>query len=388
MISKKSHNVINIISWISVLGIAIGTAALIIVLSAFNGLQFLVEDLYASFDPDLKITLVEGKTFSVDDFPKDKILDLKGIAFYNAALEEVALIKYDDKQTVATIKGVEPAFYQMTGLDTLLISGSLSTSENSLLLGWGVSDKLSLYVSEGIPNQTQIIIPKRGTKKGLSPDSEFNRKFANTTGVFSVNPDFDTKYALADLRFVQKLLKYRNQASSIELGLTKDADWDEVKVKVQTIVGDKYVVKNRYELNELIFKTNKTEKWITSLILTFILVIASFNIIGSLTMLIIDKKKDIWILKTMGANDAIIRKIFFAEGMLINFLGAIIGMLLGAFVCWLQAEFGLLKLQGGVVDAYPMKLMGIDFLYVSGIVIVIGLLASWYPVRILTKKHL
>ncbi|MDF1673440.1 MAG: FtsX-like permease family protein [Vicingaceae bacterium] len=388
LISKKSHNVINIISWISVLGITIGTAALIIVLSAFNGLQFLVEDLYASFDPDLKITLVEGKTFDASSFPKDKILAIDEVAYYNQALEEVALIKYDDKQTVATIKGVDPAFYQMTGLDTLLISGNLSTKENGLLLGWGVSDKLSLYVTEGIPNQTQIIIPKRGTKKGLTPDSEFHRKFANTTGVFSVNPDFDTKYALTDLRFVQKLLKHKNQISSVELGLDKDANWDEIKAKVQGVVGDKYEVKTRYELNELIFKTNKTEKWITSLILTFILIIASFNIIGSLTMLIIDKKKDIWILKTMGANNEVIRKIFFSEGMLINLLGAIIGMILGAFVCWLQAEFGLLKLQGGVVDAYPIKLMAIDFLYVSGIVLVIGLLASWYPVRILTKRHL
>lgn len=388
LISKKSHNVINIISWISVLGIAIGTAALIIVLSAFNGLQFLVEDLYASFDPEIKIVAAEGKTFNSEEFPKDKILALEEVLFYNQALEEVALVKYDDKQTVATIKGVEPAFYQMTGLDSLLISGTVSANKNTLLLGWGVSDKLSLFVTEGIPYQTQVIVPKRGTKRGLTPESEFYKKMANTVGVFSINPDFDTKYVLADLGFVQSLLKHKNQISSVELGLKENTDWNSVKTKIETILGEDYLVKTRYELNELLFKTNKTEKWITSLILTFILVIASFNIIGSLTMLIIDKKKDIWILKTMGANDKIIRKIFFSEGMLINFLGAFIGMLLGAIVCWLQMQFSLLKLEGGVVEAYPIAMQLIDFIYVAAIVVIIGLIASWYPVRILTKKHL
>lgn len=373
------------------LGIAIGTAALIIVLSAFNGLQTLVEDLYASFDPDLKVTLVEGKTFKVENFPKEKILELPEIAFYNNALEEVALIKYDDKQTVASIKGVEPVFYEMTGMDSLLIEGTMrppSKGDNNVLMGWGIADKLALYISGEMTYPIQIIVPKRGTKKGLTPDSEFNKKTANASGIFSVNPDFDAKYALANLKFVQQLLKYKNQISSVELGIAQDADWQKAKEKVQAIVGNQYEVKTRYELNELIFKTNKTEKWITFLILTFILVIASFNIIGSLTMLILDKKKDIWILKTMGASNGIIRKIFFAEGMLINLLGAFIGMSLGALVCWLQMEFALLKLEGGVVEAYPVELQGLDFVYVSVIVVIIGLLASWYPVRVLTKKHL
>ncbi len=391
LVSKKSHNAINIISWISVIGITIGTAALIIVLSAFNGLQSLVEDLYASFDPDLKITLVEGKTFNAEDFPKEKIKQLSEVQFYNEALEEVALVKYDDKQTVATIKGVQPDFFDMTGMDSLLIEGTFKPTpedDNYLLLGWGIADKLALYISTNIPYQLSIIVPKRGTKKGLTPDSEFNRKMINAKGIFSVNPDFDTKYVVSSLAFVQSLLKHKNQLSSVELGLTKNANWEGVKNKVQEIVGENYKVQTRYELNELIFKTNKTEKWITFLILSFILVIASFNIIGSLTMLIIDKKKDVWILKTMGANNAVIRKIFFTEGMLINFLGAFIGMSLGALVCWLQLHFSLLKLEGGVVEAYPIEMQAIDFIYVGIIVVFIGLLASWYPVRVLTKRHL
>lgn len=364
--------------------------ALIIVLSAFNGLETLVEDLYASFDPDLKITAVQGKTFKADQFPKDKILAIPEVEFYTAALEEVALIKYDDKQTVATIKGVEHDFYAMSGIDSLLIEGEINSDEeikNSIILGYGIADKLALFLSDNL-YQVSIIVPKRGTKKGLSPDSEFNRKTAIASGIFSVNPDFDTKYVLADLDFVQKLLQHKNRVSSVELGLKEGSDWSSVKQKVQQLMGDKYKVTTRYEMNELIFKTNKIEKWITFLILSFILVIASFNIIGSLTMLIIDKKKDVWILKTLGANDTVIRKIFFSEGMLINLLGALSGMSLGAIICWSQIKYGWFKISGGVVDAYPIELNVMDFVYVSIIVIIIGLLASWYPVRILTKRHL
>jgi lipoprotein-releasing system permease protein len=274
-------------------------------------------------------------------------------------------------------------------LDSLLIEGAINHEKetNNIVLGWGIADKLALFISESI-YQVSIIVPKRGTSKGLTPDSEFNKKIAYASGIFSVNPDFDTKYVLADLTFVQQLLKHKNKLSSVELGLKQGSDWDNVKEKVQEIVGEKYKVETRYEMNELIYKTNKTEKWITFLILSFILVIASFNIVGSLTMLIIDKKKDVWILKTMGANNTIIRKIFFAEGMLINLLGAISGMTLGAFICWLQMQFGLLKLDGGVVDFYPIELNIMDFVNVSIIVIFIGLIASWYPVRILTKRLL
>lgn len=367
-----------------------GTMALIIVLSAFNGLETLVEDLYASFDPDLKITVVEGKTFNTKDFPKDKILTLEDVKYYNSAIEEVTLIKHNEKQTVATIKGVEKSFYQMSGLDSLMIEGAINNNpenENNIILGWGIADQLGLYISD-YSFQVGLIVPKKGTKKGFSPGSEFNRRTADASGVFSVNPDFDTKYVVGNLTFVQGLLQQQNKLSSVELGLKKDADWNSVKQQVQEIVGPKYKVQTRYELNELVFKTNKTEKWITFLILSFILVIASFNIIGSLTMLIIDKQKDVWILKTMGANNTVIRKIFFAEGMLINFLGAISGMVIGAFICWLQIQFGLLRLAGGVVEFYPIELNIFDFVNVSIIVVIIGLIAAWYPVQVLTKKYL
>lgn len=391
LVSKKSHNIINLISWISVSGIAIGTLALVIVLSAFNGLEDLVEDLYTSFDPDIKITAAKGKTFSTSDFPKNKIVNLPEVAFYTEAIEDVALIKYDDKQTVATIKGVEKNFYARSGIDSLLVEGSYlsdTPEEKHLILGYGVADQLSLFLSGKVINWVHIIVPKKGTKKSFTPDAAFRKRMALPSGIFSINPDFDTKYVLADLRFVQDLLQAQGTVSSIELGLKKGADKDHIKQSIQEILGTDYVVKTNYELNELIFKTNQIEKWITFLILAFILIIASFNIIGSLTMLIIDKKKDIWTLYTFGADKGLIQKIFFAEGMLINFLGAAIGMIIGTIICVVQMYIGLLRLDGGVVEFYPVKLLFSDFIFISLIVILIGSIASWVPVRVLTRKHL
>lgn len=391
LISKKSHHVINIISWISVSGIGVATMALVIVLSAFNGLQMLVETLYASFDPDIKITAVVGKTFNSNTIPKDKILAIEGVQFYTESLEDVALFKYSDKQTVATLKGVEETFYEITGLDTLIYEGEHkkdSEQTHYLNLGYGIANNLSLFINSEFNEEVSVIIPKKGQKKSFIPGEEFSRKFATASGVYSIGPDFDNKYVLASLPFVQTLFDKENQISSVELKLKNDANWKKVKAELSNILGKNFVVKTRYELNELVYKTNETEKWITFLILSFILVIASFNIIGSLTMLILDKKEDVWILKTMGANNKLIQQLFFAEGMLINLLGAFCGMILGTLLCWIQMEFGLLRLNGGIVDFYPIEMKWIDFLSIFSIVFFIGVIASWFPVRMLTRKYL
>ncbi|MBV6483655.1 MAG: Lipoprotein-releasing system transmembrane protein LolE [Flavobacteriales bacterium] len=391
LISKKSHHVINIISWISVSGIGVATMALVIVLSAFNGLQTLVETLYASFDPDIKITAVVGKTFNSNTIPKDKILAIDGVQFYTESLEDVALFKYSDKQTVATLKGVEETFYEITGLDTLIYEGEHkkdSEQTHYLNLGYGIANNLSLFINSEFNEEVSVIIPKKGQKKSFIPGEEFSRKFATASGVYSIGPDFDNKYVLASLPFVQTLFDKENQISSVELKLKNDANWKKVKAELSNILGKNFVVKTRYELNELVYKTNETEKWITFLILSFILVIASFNIIGSLTMLILDKKEDVWILKTMGANNKLIQQLFFAEGMLINLLGAFCGMILGTLLCWIQMEFGLLRLNGGIVDFYPIEMKWIDFLSIFSIVFFIGVIASWFPVRMLTRKYL
>lgn len=365
--------------------------ALVIVLSAFNGLQTLVEQLYASFDPDIKITAVVGKTFNAEDFPKKEIQALAEIIYVTENIEDVALFKYHDKQTVATLKGVEHTFYEMTGLDTLLYEGMYKSDTETMHyinLGYGIADNLSLYINPGVNEEVSVIIPKKGNTKSLIPGEEFNRKYATPSGIFSISPDFDSKYVLGSLPFVRTLLDKPNQVSSIEIKLKSNVNWEKTKDVIQQIVGENFKVQTRYELNELVFKTNETEKWITFLILSFILVIASFNIIGSLTMLIIDKKEDVWVLKTMGANNQLIQKLFFAEGMIINLLGAISGMVFGALICWLQMKFGLLRLNGGIVDFYPVELKWTDFMSISVIVLSIGLIASWFPVRVLTKKYL
>lgn len=364
--------------------------ALVIVLSAFNGLQTLVDVLYASFDPDLKITAIHGKTFDFAEFPKDKLKEIEGVEYVTETIEDVALFKYNDKQTVATLKGVEPIFYKMTGLDSLTYEGSyLEDNENThyLNFGYGIAGNLSLFVN-GTNEDVSIIIPKKGQKKSLIPSEEFQRKFAIPSGIFSITPDFDNKYVLGSLTFVRSLLEKPNQVSSIEIKLSKETNWEKIKSTIQQIVGKKYKVQTRYEMNELVYKTNETEKWITFLILSFILIIASFNIIGSLTMLIIDKKEDVWVLKTMGANNTLVQKLFFAEGMLINLLGAFSGMVFGALICWLQIEYGLIRLNGGIVDFYPIELKWIDFVSISVIVISIGIIAAWFPVKVLTKKYL
>lgn len=391
LISKKSHHVINIISWISVSGIGIATMALVIVLSAFNGLQNLVETLYASFDPDIKITTLVGKTFDSNTIPKNKILAIDGVQFYTESIEDVALFKYSDKQTVATLKGVEETFYEMTGLDTLIYEGKhKKDTENThyLNLGYGIANNLSLFINSEFNEEISVIIPKKGQKKSFIPGEEFSRKFATASGVYSIGPDFDNKYVLASLPFVQTLFDKENQISSVELKLKNNADWINVKTALDNMLDENFLVQTRYELNELVYKTNETEKWITFLILSFILVIASFNIIGSLTMLILDKKEDVWILKTMGANNKLIQQLFFAEGMLINLLGAFCGMILGTLLCWIQMEFGLLRLNGGIVDFYPIEMKWIDFLSIFSIVFFIGIIASWFPVRMLTRKYL
>ncbi len=391
LISKKSHNVINIISWISVSGIGVATMALVIVLSAFNGLQTLVEKLYASFDPDIKITALVGKTFDVSTFPKNKVLTIKDIAFLTENIEDVALFKYGEKQTVATLKGVEPQFFKITGLDSLMVDGQYQSdteTKHFLLFGYGIANNLSLFINSNALEDVSVIIPKKGNQKSLIPTDEFNRKYASPSGVFSISPDFDTKYVVGSLAFVRELLNKPNQVSSIELQLKPNSNWKNMTNDLHKILGKNFRIQNRHELNELVFKTNETEKWITFLILSFILVIASFNIIGSLTMLILDKKEDVWILKTMGANNRLIRRLFFAEGMLINLLGAFSGMIIGALLCWLQMTFGLLRLNGGIVDFYPMELKFIDFASISLIVICIGIIASWFPVKVLTRKYL
>lgn len=389
LFAKKSQNVVTVISRISVVGVAIGSLALVVVLSAFNGLQNLVESLYASFDPDIRITATLGKSFQYDTFPAEKIKALNGVKYFTRTIEETALLKYEDKQTLATIKGIENEFIEMGGLDSMIVEGNLTIGNNEeefCVLGYGLAGALDMKFN-GFSKPIWVYVPKRNKNVSFNPEEAFHKKNILTAGIFSVNPDFDNKYALVPLKFAEQLLQYKNKITAIEIGTKKGIDLHLLKNEIQQILGSSYTVKTRYQINELIYKTNKTEKWVTFLILTFILVIAAFNIISSLTMLIIDKTEDIWILKCLGASKNLIRLIFFTEGLFINLLGALTGIVIGTVICLLQQHVGLLRLEGSIVEYYPVRIVAVDYIYISITVISIGLFASWYPIQVLTRKY-
>ena len=369
-------------------GICIGTMALIIVLSAFNGLSDLVQKLYNSFDADIEITLKQGKTFSPNSVKIQQLKKIEGIAYYVEVMEGNALLKFNDKQCIATIKGVSTEFAKMSGFDSLITEGVYNLDKSNIVIGKGIS-----YVLQNTPadvfSSISIYAPKRGTLSTFDADGGLNEIKAFPSGSFSINDEFDYKYVIMNIFKARELFDYNSEVTSLEFGLKPDANKDKVQEQMISILGEKYEVKNRQQQNSILYKTLKSEKLWTFIILVFILIIATFNVIGSLTMLIIEKKKDITILHNMGADIKLIRRIFLMEGLLITIIGAALGLIFGTFVCWLQIKFSLLRFtEGYVVDAYPIKLELTDFMSVLAVVLLIGFFAAWYPVRVFTKRNL
>lgn len=392
LFAKKSRNVINIISAISVVGVSIGTMALIVILSVFNGFDNLVQSLFNSFDPDIKITLKEGKTFSSAAERIQNLKKLKGVLYMSEIIEENALLKYDDRQYIVTVKGVSDEFINMSGIDSMIIDGEFILKENKnnyAVIGQGVA--LSLSVGLNFITPINIYVPKRTQKVSLNPEQAFSRKYIYPSGIFAIQQDFDSRYIIVPIDFARDLLDYSNEVSAIELKLDPVFNKNKIQEEIKKHLGTGYEVKNRFEQQELLYKIMKSEKWAIFLILTFILIIASFNVIGSLTMLIIEKKKDIDTLRSLGTNLSVLRKIFLFEGWMISILGAILGLMTGTIICWIQQHFGLIKIQGSdsfVIDTYPVNIELPDFIYVFLTVLFIGYLAAWYPVRYITRKFL
>ncbi|MEI6455310.1 MAG: FtsX-like permease family protein [bacterium] len=391
LISKKSHNIINIISAISVVGVAIGTMALIIVLSVFNGFEKLVVSLFSSFNPDLVIQVKEGKTFSDSAVSEQRLRKIPGVLYLTDVIEENALLKYKDKQTIVTVKGVSEEFSRMTGVDTMMSEGKFHLQDGTrdfAILGYGVAGTLGTNLSDFL-NPVTVYLPSRTASFSTGMENAFNTGSIFPSGYFSIQQDYDVKYAIMPLRFVKKLLEYEGEITAIELGLAKDADADLIQKEVQAVAGNRFVVKNRYQQQELLFTIMKSEKWVIFLILTFILIIATFNMTGSLSMLILDKKKDIAVLQSLGAGKRLIRRIFLIEGMMISFSGAFSGLFLGAVICWIQQRFGIIKLGSPdstfVVSSYPVHMQIPDFIYIFITVMAIGFLASWLTVSNMRK---
>jgi lipoprotein-releasing system permease protein len=392
LVSKKSTNAISIISWISVISIAVVTAALIIVLSGMNGLTGLVTDLYNSFESDLEIKSKNGKSFVITEQHLNKIKTLPEIKESVFCIEDKALVKYNDRQSIVTIKGVSKNFLNVSHFDTLVYEGSFVLKQRDAdfgVFGKGVAYRLGINLADAFSPIT-LFSPKRGKQSSINPEEAFNEFKIYPSGIFSINDEFDFKYAIVDIDMAKQLFDFeQNEITALELKCGTSENIKLVQDKLSALLGNEFIIKNRYQQNELLFKTLETEKLWTFIILVFILIVATFNIIGALTMLIIEKKKDIVILNNLGCDAKTIRKIFMIEGFLITTIGSIIGLLLGFTLCWLQLKYGFIRFdEGFVVDAYPVKILLKDFVAVILVVLFIGLSAAWYPVHLFTNKSM
>ncbi len=391
LLAKKSQNAINIISGISIAGVAVGTMALITVLSVFNGFDGIIKDLYNSFDPEIKISIAEGKTFDPGQYPFESVRKHSSVAFYSEVLEENALLRYGERQHIATVKGVDDQFHRVTGIDSMVVDGKYSLWENSrpkAVVGLGVGYHLAIGLN--FLNPINIYVIKRTGNVSVNPEHAISRKFIFPSGLFSIEQEINSRYLLVPLDFARELLQYSTEVSAIELRLKEGMDKSLAQQEIQEILGDEFRVKNRNQQNELFYKIMKAEKLAIFFILTFILIIASFNIIGSLTMLILDKKGDIDTLDSLGASASLIKRIFLIEGWLISITGAVIGIILGSLISWLQQEYGLIKLSGSgsfIIDAYPVMFQFMDVVKVFFTVLAIGFLAAWIPIRYITRQY-
>lgn len=356
-----------------------------------NGLTSVVADLYNVFEPDIRITAAKGKYFSDDGKLLAEISGIKGVKIVSRSVKDKVLIKNIDKQALVTIKGIDENFNKITKIDSAIIEGEygLNNKERkSIILGRGVANQLHVNMNVFV-NEVSLFSPVRGKAESLNPDDNLNQVYCAPSGIFSLNDELDDQYAFVSLETAKSLFDVPHLISAIELSCEKNKT-KEVQEILKEKLGSDYNVRNRYELNDVLFKSLETEKLATFIILAFILVIATFNIIGALTMLIIEKRKDIKTLYSLGAHLGLIRNIFMREAFLICGIGALIGLLLGLFVCWLQIEFHLVSFGDGefIIPYYPIQLQLKDFIRIFGLIMLIGFFAALYPVRVFTKMDL
>jgi len=382
LFSKKSTNAINIISGVSATGIAFGTMALLIVLSVFNGLEGLVTGLYDTFNPDIKITPKTGKVFTPDSTVLAQIKQLEGLTDVSLVLEEIAVLQHEERTAICRLKGVEPNYLKVAQVDTAIIRGKFDIAQQGAVLGLGIEIELGVNVFDDF-NTMSVYMPKRTAKATLNPEKAFKKGGLKPVGTFSIQESFDKEFVFVPLAFLQQLMDYKQEVSHIEIALNNEENLADIQQQITQIMGSNFEVKNRFEQNEFLYKVMQSEKWAVYFILSLILMVASFNIVGSLSMLVVEKKKDIGILKSMGATKQLVRSIFLTEGVLLALLGGIIGMLLAFFICLAQQVFGIVKIGGQnlLIDTYPVQMNPLDFLLVFITVSIIALLASWWPAK-------
>ena len=394
LFSKKSHNAVNIISIVAVCGVAIATMATVCSLSVLNGFRGLVEDMFSAFDPQLKVTPVKGKAFDPTTVLFDEVRAMPGIEMIGESLEDNVMINYRGRQSLAVLKGVSDNFISLTDLGSIMIDGDTILKDavsNFALLGLGIANNLG--VNTGFVSPMEVDAPQRNVKVNMAnPIASINREYVYIRGVFRVDQAvYDENYVIVPIQVARDLFNYEKEISALEIKLVSGVSVREVQSKIQKILGNDYYVKDRYQQQEDTFKMINIEKWVTFLILSFILLIAAFNIIGSLSMLIIDKQADVVTLRNLGAANRLISRIFLFEGWMISAFGAVVGIVLGVLLCFGQQHFGWLKLGTGdnfSVTAYPVIVYFSDLMFILITVLSIGFFSVLYPVRYLAKKWL
>ncbi len=396
LFSKKGHNAINIVSGVSAAAVGVVTAAMVCVLSVMNGFGALVEQMFSEFDPEIRITAAEGKSFQLDTLPVQQALALPFVQATSEVVEEMALVRYKDHQQPARVMGVDSVFQQITHIDTIITDGYFSVFDGAFdrcVMGRGLATQIG--VNAHFVGAVHLYAPKRLERVNmLRPDEAFLHEKAFMAGTFAVNQtSYDDQLLLVSLPLARRLFQYDTlTVTALELQLDPKGHFSarQMKAQLRECLGEGYVVADRYEQQSDFFRILKIEKLLTALLLAFILLIACFNVIGSLSMLIIDKQDDICILRHLGATPQIIRRIFLCEGWFIIVLGAVFGLVIGLTICLLQQHLGLLKLGSGtdyVISAYPVLVQEVDVLAVAVIVLGMGFLAAWYATRTLRSKE-
>ena len=388
LVAKKSHNLINIITWISILGISVGSFALIVVLSAFNGLEKVISSMNNRLTPDLQIAPVKGKTIDLTAFPLGQIKDIQGVDYVIPTITEDALFRANDKQHIGQVKGVGMEYQKIKRLNEIVFGGgnlvlSDEDEHDFAVPGAGVAWYLGINAYNPYA-MLRIYVPKRGNASLMSLENSFNSDVVTVRSVFSTEQEQDEKLVLVPFDMLSELLEYKDKATHVEIFTAQNTDINKVKKSVTSIIGADYTVKNQQEQQETLYKIMRSEKWAVYVILTFILILATFNVVGSLSMLMIDKRKDTEILKAMGSDNHLIQRIFMNEGLLISVAGGLIGLLLGIILVLLQQQFGFVKFGTGgnyVVDAYPVLLKFKDVLLIFATILVVGCTSALLTVR-------
>jgi len=393
LLAKKSHNLINIITWISILGISVGSFALIVVLSAFNGLEKVISSMNNRLTPDLQISAVKGKTIDLTAFPLGQLKEIQCVDFVIPTITEDALFRANDKQHIGQVKGVSVEYQEIGRMNEIMYGGNgfqLSDGEyNFAVPGAGVAWYLGINAYNPYA-MVHVYVPKRGNASLMSLENSFNSEVLTVRSVFSTEQEQDEKLVLVPFDWLSELLEYENKASNVELFIAQNADINKVKKEVKAVIGEDFAVKNQQEQQETLYRIMRSEKWAVYVILTFILILATFNVVGSLSMLMIDKRKDTEILKSMGADKYLIQRIFLNEGLLISVAGGIIGLLLGIILVLLQQQFGFVKFGTGgnyVVDAYPVLLKFKDVLLIFATILAVGCTSALLTVRHAMRKE-